>query len=609
VISGALPRTSFLTRALPRALYRVLPLLLLAGASALILLPLGSGDWVVGHNEGIRYLALAEHFREALLETRGYPRWLPRLYGGYGYPTFVFYQPLIFFLDAAWSVFLHGTRAMWAAIFTLLFAGSSAVFLLARRHAGVIWSLAVAGIFLLSPYLYVDLYVRHALAELSSLLLAPWLLLSVVRLHDRIRAGEPKAFSVALVALSVAALVYAHPLTSFLLSCSLLPIWLATCVRGRRFAVADAWPLVLGVGLGVLLSAPYWLPTVLMQGEVNLDGASQGYSQATRHTVHWFQFFSREWGFGGSAPDSPEDGMPFQLGAAHFALALVAFGLARKTPLVIAAFFAYLAVILAMTPWCAWLWKLPGFERTQFPWRMLVVTTVLQSFLLAAAGETFSRLRYHWQRLALATALLLGVALWQKEQFQLGGRIMHADEVVRAEFDAARSQVQRYNGADEFRPKTTPPGDPRPLGDSPLLSTDRGRLSFAPESNAFHVVAELETNELTWLSLHQLYLPGWLVTLDGRPISDAKLRSRLDRRGTMRIRVNVQSGVPQRIAVEARYQGPRGHRAAAAPGAAGAERAVWPRLVRAPPGPFRGTVARRTRLIQARFAAGPGAAW
>ncbi|HKO94669.1 MAG TPA: hypothetical protein VJU61_26120, partial [Polyangiaceae bacterium] len=538
--------------------------LALAAAAALVLLPLSSGDWVVGHNEGMRYLALAEHFREALLETQGYPRWLPRLYGGYGYPTFVFYQPLIFFLDAAWSVLFHGTRALWAALFSLLFAGSSAVFLLARRYGGVIWSLAVAGIFLLSPYLYVDLYVRHALAELASLLLAPWLLFSVLQLHDRIRAREPKASAIALVAVSQAALVYAHPLTSFLLDCSLLPVWLATCLRGRRLALADIWPLALGIGLGVLLSALYWLPTVLMSGEVNMDGASQGYSQATRHTVHWFQFFSREWGFGGSAEDSPDDGMPFQLGAAHFALAVVAFGLARKTPLVISAFVAYLAVILAMTPWCAWLWRLPGFERTQFPWRMLVVTTVLQSFLLAAAGGQFSRLRHTWQRLAAAGGLLLGVALWQEPQFQLAGRIEHADQVVRAEFDTARNHVQRYNGADEFRPKTTPRGDPRPLGDSPLLSADHGRLTFAPESTAFAVVAELETNRTTWLSLHQLYLPGWLVTLDGRPIRDEKLRGWLDRRGAMRIRVPVESGVPQRIRIEARYAGPRGQRAAEA---------------------------------------------
>jgi hypothetical protein len=565
VISWTVPRASLLSTALPRALCRALPLLVLAGASALILLPLASGTWVVGHQEGMRYLALAEHFREALLETKGYPRWLPRLYGGYGYPTFVFYQPLIFFLDAAWSTLFHGTRALWAALFTLLFAGGAGVYLLARRHAGAIWSLAVAGVFLLSPYLYVDLYVRHALAELSSLLLAPWLLFSVVQLHDRIRAGAPRASAVALLSLSVAALVYAHPLTSFMLLFWLLPISLATCVRGRRLAFADAWPLALGVGLGVLLSAPYWLPTVLMQGEVNMNAANQGYAEATRHTVHWFQFLQRDWGFGGSAENSAEDGMPFQLGAAHFALALVAFGLARKTPVVIAAFVSYLAVILAMTPWCAWFWRLPGFDRMQFPWRMLVVSTALQSFVLAAAGERFSQLlRYHWQRVAVAAALLLGVAFWQKEQFQLAWRIENADELVRAEFAAARSQVQRYNGTDEFRPKTTPPGDPRPLRDGSLLSADHGRLSFAPESNAFHVVAELETDKSTWLTLRQLYLPGWFVSLDGRAISDAELRRRVHRRGLMRIRVDVEPGTRHPIAIEAYYAGPRGHRAALA---------------------------------------------
>ena len=194
---------------------------------------------------------------------------------------------------------------------------------------------------------------------------------------------------------------------------------------------------------------------------------------------------------------------------------------------------------------------------------MLVVTTVLQSFVLAAAGERFSQLRYHWQRFAIAAALLLGVAFWQKEQFQLAGRIEHADELVRAEFGAARNQVLRYNGADEFRPKTTPPGDPRPLGDRPLLSADHGHLTFARESNAFHVVAELETQKSTWLTLRQLYLPGWFVSLDGHPVGDAKLRSRVNRAGVMRIRVNAEPGAPP-IHVEAYYAGPRGQRAAGA---------------------------------------------
>ena len=90
-----------LTRAQP-ALRVALVLGCLGLASALILWPLTGPDWVIGHNEGLRYLALAEHFRRVLRWTASYPRWLPELYGGRGYPTFVFYQPFVFFLDALW---------------------------------------------------------------------------------------------------------------------------------------------------------------------------------------------------------------------------------------------------------------------------------------------------------------------------------------------------------------------------------------------------------------------------------------------------------------------------------------------------------------------------
>ena len=536
----------------------------LGGASAFVLWPLTGPDWITGHREGLRYLALAEHFRHVLLWTGSYPRWLPELYGGRGYPTFVFYQPFVFFVDTLWRGAFHGARALWATLWSLLVLGGGGVYLLARRSGGRLWGLTVAGVFLLSPYLYVNLFVRQDLSELSSLMILPWALLGLLRVRDAGRAGAPtrSAGALCLLSVSLAALLYAHPIIAILFTLFAAPFAVALCWREGKLDLRVTARLAASGALALLLSAPYWLPFVLMKNEVNLQPVVG--DDAAHHTVHWAQYFDRTWGFGGSSPDDVPDGMSFQLGAAHFALALGAALLARKNRLQLAAFAAYLAAITAMTPACAWLWQLPVLAQMQFPWRGLAVTTALQSLVLAGAGGAFARLRHAGLQLLFAGALLAAIGVWQRDQFQLSTPIQNVDAVLRDEVQSARWRVLRYS-ADEFRPLTTPSGDPMPLGDAPVLTADHGELSFAPSSNPSRIVADLQTRKGTWLRLQQLYLPGWQVTLNGVPIPDKELRRNRGGDGTMRFRALLPAGAESaQFHIEARYSGPRGARTASA---------------------------------------------
>jgi hypothetical protein len=534
-------------------------------ASALILSPLTGPDWVVGHYEGMRYLALAEHFRRVLRWTASYPRWLPELYGGRGYPTFVFYQPFVFFLDALWRCAFHGARALWAALWTLLVLGGSGAYLLGRRSGGLLWGLTVAGVFLLSPYLYVDLFVRHDLSELSSLMLLPWALFGLLLVHDRSRSGQPTIAArtsgsarsaVCLLSLSLAALIYAHPIIAILFCLFASPIAVALCWREGRPDLRIAAHLALASAFAVLLSAPYWLPFISMKDEVNLQHVVGDI--ASHHTVHWSQFFDRTWGFGGSLPDTAADQMSFQLGAPHFALALGAALLCRKNRLLLVYFAAYLAAIAAMTPSCAWLWRLPVLGQMQFPWRALALTTALQTLVFAGAGGAFARLRWPALQLLAAGALLAAISLWQPDQFSRGPLIKDVNAALRDELSAARWQIQRYS-ADEFRPKTTPASNPKPLRNALVMTADYGELSFAPQSNPSRIVADLQTPKSTWVRLQQLYLPGWRVTINGIPVPDAELQRDLRGDGTMRFRALLSPGAEQgRFHIEAGYAGPRG---------------------------------------------------
>ena len=66
--------------------------------AVLPLLPMLRGWYWPATHDTLRYGILLDHFTAAFREGILYPRWLPELMGGYGYPEFVFYQPGFFYL-------------------------------------------------------------------------------------------------------------------------------------------------------------------------------------------------------------------------------------------------------------------------------------------------------------------------------------------------------------------------------------------------------------------------------------------------------------------------------------------------------------------------------
>lgn len=184
----------------------------LLGAAGIAASPLLlAGTWQRSHEE-LRYVVLTDLFASALREGVAWPRWLPDLYGGYGYPTFCFYQPGFFFVGALFSLLplpLH--RSLALALVALLYAGALGAWHLGaalanRRHAAF-----AAALFLLTPYLYVDLYVRGDLSEAMALLLGPWSFVALLALERRLARGESPALAMLGLAAAIAALVLAHP--------------------------------------------------------------------------------------------------------------------------------------------------------------------------------------------------------------------------------------------------------------------------------------------------------------------------------------------------------------------------------------------------------------
>jgi hypothetical protein len=554
---------------------------LLAGA-ALVAAPLFlSGTWHDSH-EGVRYLVLADLFVRALHDGIAYPRFLPDLYGGYGYPTFCFYQPGFFWvvgLFATLPLALH--HALHLAIGFLLYAGALGAFRLGELLANRRYGFFAAALFLLTPYLFVDLYVRGDLTEAMGLLLGPWVLVGLFDLERRLARGAPPAPAMLGLAASVAALVVAHPAPPV----ALLPAAAATAValawrtpHGRALALRAAASL----GAGIALAAPYWASMLALRGSVGFDRLVGGFYTPEDHGVAAWQLVARTWGFGGSTPGA-DDGMSLQLGAVHLALAVGGAIAGRRARPVAAAAVAYALLVLLVLDVASPFWAHAGPLRfLQFPWRLLAATATLQLVLAVGLRAWTASLAPRAEG-ALLAGLALVAAGWCANQFSAVVGTADPLEILRNYHEhVKREDFVSFAFRDEFTPRSAQRRPERPRDpDAPAVRLEgRGRVRSLPGASPHRVRVELKTAAPASAVIEQLYLPGWKVALDGREIPREALERSLTAEGFARVALPG----PGRHRLEATYGGPpgAGGRAAGMLAALG----VFAALLRRPRGPL-----------------------
>lgn len=534
----------------------LLCLCLLPVIAAIPLVPLVAlGGWPDSH-EDLRYIFLLEHFREAIQGGVLYPRWLPELYGGYGYPTFVYYQPGFFYWTLPYSMVTTNPLAVFQlSLYGLCLTGTIGAWLLCRTLAERLTATFCASLFMLTPYLFVNLYIRGDLSELMAMLLTPWPLYFLFKLGDKAVAGTGRAILPATgAALSLALIVMSHPITAmfflpvFCVFAAWLGIALPVAMRTKFWVNAG-----LALAAALAASAPYWSGLVLMTRHIDVASAVTGFYAAKIHVVHLPQLFEHGWSHGRSVP-GPDDTMPFQLGLPHFLFALGGLLGARRNRAIQAAFVCYLLAIAAMLSVATPIWTLPLLDKVQFPWRLLSVTAVLQ--MLCAAGLWGFLRRANSKR---GLYLLLGALLlmtWQSDQFRMRPL---PDSLSRADLDelhgAEGREFETHTQENEFLPKwLAEDALKRPRRDAALLAIKgAGKARALDGDSPYRIRYRVTAKRPVTAVIRQLYFPGWRVEVDGKPIDDRLLRERLEKDGL--IRFSLESG---EHVVEAWYEGPPG---------------------------------------------------
>lgn len=206
-----------------------------------------------------------------------YPRWLPALYLGYGYPLFNYYAPGFYYLALALGAALH--LDLWDAYRA---AGAAAALVGATGVYALVWTIwrraalgiAAAVALLYGPYVFqTNLFIRGDLPEALTLALLPWLLLAIWRCWFA-RTPRAQALWTAVLAALGTAIVLTHNITP-LLFLPLAGLWALFLLRVRpdRHALARLTAAAL---LAAGLTSFFWLPAFLERDAVQLDRAVTG---------------------------------------------------------------------------------------------------------------------------------------------------------------------------------------------------------------------------------------------------------------------------------------------------------------------------------------------
>ncbi len=400
-------------------------LLLVILFSALAAAPLLKPGYFWGAHDARHDVYFIFQYLRAMDDGHWLARWAPEFSFGYGYPFFLIYGPLTSFLGSLLVKFagLGYTQAVELLFGLAILASGLAMYGFVRswlgRNAGLV--AAVAYVFI--PYRLVEVYVRASLAEYVALIWLPLILWSVRAAFESTRptiiAHSPLptphsplpallatalAFGGLMVTSNLVALIFVPLLALYglllllnrlndeqpfrsLSKESLLPLIANTIRIGASPA--------LGLALGLMLSAFFWVPALAEGGLVNQDQWYGGYYEPEQHFVYPHQLFATDWGFGISQPgpdDAAQGALSFQIGLAPLTLAIVSLiGLAalwpaRRREILLLWLWLLLAIFL-MLPISGWAWQHVGLVRfAQFPWRWLMIAALPLAVLAGSAA-------------------------------------------------------------------------------------------------------------------------------------------------------------------------------------------------------------------------------
>lgn len=482
-----------------------------------------------------------DQMHKCILDLQIPCRWVPDLGYFYGYPLFLYYAPLPYYIM---EVFHLGGLSLIDSVkigyaLSILVSGVF-MFLFARRFFSVVSAFTATILYIYVPFRAADLYVRGAMGEIWGMAALPAVLFGFEYL-----ISKRSRLSGIVFASTVFFYLTAHNLT-VLITLPFVAIWMIIRIWNKRTQIKGM--AIYGL-LGVGLSAFYIMPFIFERNLVHVETLTQGYFNYINHFLSFKQIiFSTHWGFGPSELGASDD-VFLGLGPLHFVATLlggIAVFKSKQKSLWIAVFlFVFLSLFLSH-PRSTFIWEAFSFMNIlQFPWRYILLAAFCSSLL---GGLFVESIKGVTKPIALGAVILIVAVMYgwffrPKDWYQITD-----DEKLSGKNLQLATTASIY----DYLPKTA-----EIAPDGPAPST-----LYSPNTDITVLDSHKGTNQLSYMVATPMSdtnviipvytFPNWVVLVDGnevetRPFGKLGLVSFLMPFGQHRISATLEKTWPRNL--------------------------------------------------------------
>ena len=433
----------------------------------------------------------------AMLKLGQFPvRWSFGLDNGFGLPVFNFVYPFPYYLMSILSMLGVGVTAVLKLTnFAFYLLGGVGVYFL-FPHKNRFLSSAVAILYLLTPYQFLDIFVRGALGEVVVLGLIPWVLLSLkgIANQNKISWYSPIPLFLTLISHNFLGVLFLF-----------LVLYLTIFVYVNKKKIIRSILISLGLA-GFFLIPMIFERNLLLSAPPDLPNA-----QFDNHFVYAKQLLYSAWNYEGSLPGANNSEISYQLGLSNiFILILAIYFLLRKKnepesilKVYLFAIFSSLFLTLSIS---AFIWGLfPPLKIIQFPWRLLAISAILIPYISYFA---FSSVRPKCQNfIILLTIALAVINVWP---YRHPIRTLRSAEFMNLHYAYAQKFASAYRY--ELTPIWAPNERSRP---AEILAPGAGAELRDVHEGEERISFVAEAEEGSQVVIYRNYFPSWQVKIDG----------------------------------------------------------------------------------------------